>query len=640
MIKYLSRVGILSALGASVLVTTINVAPAHAEMFIINAQDPSDTIDVYNSSNLPRPDEGEHTNEQNSIACDTAGNCVMIGMRSGGLELSAGSFDANGVYTTGPAGFGPQPNDNIQGACMPFKLQQGAGGKVIATRAAADGVAPPRWLSNNDGQNYRNYHHTNMQTLDATAGNLRALVSWNYQENGGNSERYIQVVDQNCQTVTLGGNLPTLNTSENSRRIMAKNNDDCSGRQSGGGSDIFVHPDGKIDYVSYELCNGNGRDDGWYNHITLTPSGNGYTVVKDGDESINSQEERGRGKCSLVDLEANDGIPDHAVCTYTKGNNQPQRQGVWVALVNLESDDEVWNEELADDKRFYNGQLKTDAMRIKHTMLENGDAFVTFNYHWGYNQQNNGGQNRKGGFAVQEVAAILELTTNPNVGFNVKKMADVTGPMTAAAIDGAHLVQTDCTFGQGADTMEGACFLSGSFNDSTRGAELFNVAYDAAANDFVWLGSESIQAPLADQLYSNLAGNNPNNQGRNYADCIETPNPFMNNAGPTQGIAKLNLCGLAGKATTGYNPGGQYKPDFVLEIFTTMTAEPQGGANPPAPPSGEVLPETDPKDNKNPGGQPGNATPVNSGCSSTTGFGFALLLLTLGLGATRRRQAN
>ena len=67
------------------------------------------------------------------------------------------------------------------------------------------------------------------------------------------------------------------------------------------------------------------------NDINVTSLNNGaaFKIAKNFDVDVEPQEERSRGRCSIGT------DPNTAICSWTAGNNQPQREGTWIGAIDL-----------------------------------------------------------------------------------------------------------------------------------------------------------------------------------------------------------------------------------------------------------------------------------------------------------------
>ncbi|NJM90843.1 MAG: hypothetical protein HC863_00685 [Myxococcales bacterium] len=284
--------------------------PTVTTVWNATADDPARTNGTGQNAYLRKTDE-EQSNEM-SVAAFSGKNGVFVEMRSSSLMV-------NGTLTA--------PNNRMQGACAPVELSLNAGGAVEAKKLAGE-----RFLTNNKGNEYRNFNHPEVELLTPATATAPALfaVFYNEQVNTNDTRKRMMVVDQNCQTVAVTGGQngqPGATATNPGVVVMAKNNDDCSMNQDGKSGAMVDRGADKRQYFHWAGCNGNGNDDGWLNSIGIqvnrdaAGAATSVAVTKYGDVSVAKQEERSRGLCSPVSTDAN-----LAFCTYNQGNNQPMRE--------------------------------------------------------------------------------------------------------------------------------------------------------------------------------------------------------------------------------------------------------------------------------------------------------------------------
>jgi hypothetical protein len=208
---------------------------------------------------------------------------------------------------------GTLANRRIQGGMIPFSLTQATDGSVAAT----PDMAKATFITNNNGNEYRQFNHPFAYPI---ANGTMIAVEYNYQPNNTNdTRRYLQVFDRNGNNV-----LPQT-------QIYAKNNDDCSMNQDGASTKVVSQTATRTRLVAWRGCNGNGTDDGWLQAFSIDTSGAQAKFVAEFDVSLCPREERSHGTVHVTA----DGKT--AIATWTEGNNQPQRDGTWMAAVALDS---------------------------------------------------------------------------------------------------------------------------------------------------------------------------------------------------------------------------------------------------------------------------------------------------------------
>ena len=276
-------------------------AAAHAEIrtSVTTKFGPSPTIDKAPVSGTParlrRTDEEQPGWEMPTLA--------MFDDGKSGLAFAM-TTELNGVVA----------NHRIQLSLTKFSLTQSPTDGSVS--AAAD-MTGAKFVTNNDGNEYRNANHPDAYSI--FDGKLIA-VEYNYQpQNGGNTERYLQVFNKEGIAV-----LPQT-------KIFAKNNDDCSMNQDDR-STASIKRSATVERIAgWRGCNGNGNDDGWVSihDITCSADLSSCTVAKIADLSVCPREERSHGAVSFGT------DPNTVIATWTEGNTQPQRDGTWMAAVNV-----------------------------------------------------------------------------------------------------------------------------------------------------------------------------------------------------------------------------------------------------------------------------------------------------------------
>src|SRR5207237_2630863 len=130
--------------------------------------------------------------------------------------------------------------------------------------------------------------------------------------------------------------------------------------------------------------------------------------------SLAQREERSRGFCS-VGTDANT-----AVCSWTEGNTQPQRDGTWLAAVDItpgttgtdRQDKILWKKQI--DGRKGDGATRTYSMRAKHERIfapaADGSLKATDLIIWQSGDlKGNNNTNGKGGAYYANQMAVMEV---------------------------------------------------------------------------------------------------------------------------------------------------------------------------------------------------------------------------------------
>lgn len=523
------------------------------------------------------------------------------------------------------------PNDRIQCSLAALDLSvDPADGQFRVARPTSGPAMYDVWATDNNGNEYRN---CNKPQLMAVSDHIVALT-YIYQPNNGNdSKRYVQFFNSDTlAALPVNGGTKAV--------IMAKNGDDCDMNQSGANV-MRVLPSatpGKVRVVYWAGCNGDNRDDGWINSVAFDcSSGTECTSQREFDLSLAREEERSRGRCTIGDAD-----PDTATCCWTEGNDQPQDEGVWCAGVDVSAGGQqgenadsrlLWKDriEYREDVLVNGNPVNTYAMRMNSvrlldmntdgTLRQSGDVLLT----WGLNRgRNQDGQ--KGG----QTLAVRAMVIRPN-----RTSYDVVMPKTTIndlllGFENTHVSVTDAVFGVGKDVKPGFTLVVGSQNGGlASNAELRTLMYDPVQKTMVNLGQHDMQTSYDRHLYSNYLGNNPTNQGRNYANCDLVQNPFADM--PLNHVSYFQACALTGKL-----PEHQ---DSAIKLSAKLSIFPVAFTDLPAPPGGGWndgdLPGNDNGGDDDPGPGPGSSV---GGCSTSGGSNGLLFALALGLATFIRRR--
>jgi len=592
------RIALMVGIAAQFSAEIANAQLATWQPSTLTVNGPSTTKDlartqiVNGATRLRKTDEAE-TNEMGVVKL-FSGNTT-------GLYVEMRSGELNGAL----------PTDRMQGACTPIKLVQGAGGVVTAEKVPGE-----RFISDNRGNEYRNFNKPELMPIN---GGKNMLVMFNYQPAGGNdTKRYVKVLDSACKEI------PIVNAGNQAQKqivVMAKNNDDCDMHQSGEGPcDVASDANGVTHLTCWAGCNGNGTDDGWINDITVSctndAAGNATQckVVKNFDASLAQREERSRGRCSVADAD-----PNTAICTWTEGNNQPQRDGTWIAAVDISAGGAkganaqsrvLWKKMIQGQKQQPGGQrsysVRANSSRIltekaDGTLERSEMLFVHVSDLIGNNNNN-----RKGGRYVAQNLGVAKAT---KTGLEwVVPITDITPMMLG--IDSTHLTITGSLVEDAGKTLPAITFLQGSQNGGG-GAQpdLKVLSVDLTAKKFVDYGTHAAGGSYDRHLYSNYLGNNPGNQGRNFSGSTVVRNPFYNQNGNVAKYLELH-------ALTGKDPSTVAKPELKPSSYVTIMPMFAKGV-PPAPTPGQ----NGSGGGMNAGGDPGAGTGSGTGMGSGTGTG-------------------
>lgn len=602
--------------------------------------DPNDLARVNYEGRLRKTDE-EFTNEQAVVKFFADGKrALFVQMRTGALDS------------------GETPVNRMQGSCTPLELIQNPDGSLGFQKLPGE-----KFISKLRGNEYRQFNKPELMPIN---NGKNMLVMFNWQPEGTNdTRRYAKVLDENCNEIPIVDGNGQQRTQV---QIMAKNNDDCDMHQTGEGPcDIASDANGVTHLTCWAGCNGNGRDDGWLNDITVScqngPDGKATScqIRKNFDISLAQREERSRGRCTVADED-----PNTAICTWTEGNTQPQRDGTWIAAVDISPNGEkgpdaqsrlLWKEMIDGRKRTARGE-RTYSVRAMHTrvLIPNADGTLTRSnmiFFRSGDLEGRNNNNRKGGMYRAFQVGVIKAT---RTGMEwVLPLTDTTDMFLG--IDGTHLTMCGAVFGEGSNLMPGFTLMQGSHNGGgVTEPVVKTIAFDMANKKLVDLGTHRVGGSYDRHLYANYLGNNPGNQGRNFAGCTLVKNPYAGVNGNK--AAYFVAHALTGKAPEDLS-NAALKPSSYLTLLPVAQIAPPP---PPAtdPPSGGTT--TDPAaggDTQTGSGeeQPaGSETPTaenptdapdmaTSGCSVAAGAttdGGAFLLVVFGLGfvaLVRRRRA-
>jgi MYXO-CTERM domain-containing protein len=541
-----------------------------------------------------------------------------------------------------------QPTHRQALACTPFALAKQADGTVGATVTGA-----AKFITSNTGQDYRNANHQEIYPIN---GGANMLVTFNYRPQGTNqTNRYAIVVDSACNLVPVQN---AAGTTQKQVVIMQKNNDDCDMHQAAeGAGEVVSDAAGSTHIVYWAGCNGNGQDDGWVNDIQVTSVNNGaaFKIAKNFDLSVEPQEERSRGRCSIGT------DPNTAICSWTAGNNQPQREGTWVGAIDITPSGPkgenaqsrlLWKKKIQDQTIFEGVRtysVRANSSRILDSTGAKTDQLMVQTSLLRGNNTNDA----KGG---RYMAMFLGVANATKTGLTWDiPLTDITNQMLG--IDATHLLES---FALVQDEAKGAfvpamVMTGGSHNGGTGTADMKVLAADLTAKKFVDYGTQTLPASYDRHLYSNYLGGNPGNQGRNFASAMMVKNPFATAAADPQFLML--------HALTGKDPADVIKPEIKGSSYLTIMPMFQAKTVAPPPPAGMPGPSvgvTGTGGGQNSGPQPGDPTPANevassdpgtpatpgsfsSGCSmatagSTSASGIFFFLVGLGLVTLARRR--
>ena len=605
---------------------------------------------------LRRTDQEQPGNEMNHLAffTDATGKVVADPAKYSGLMVS---MNTDLVDPANPT-VSHLANDRIQLALVPFRLVKQTDGTVAAqpdftglgsNTATSGGV---RFVTNNQGNERRNANHPVAYSI---AGGAAIAVEYNFQPNNtNNTERYLQVFGAKGETL-LG-----------QTRIYAKTNDDCSMAQDKNSTWVAKTAGNVTHLVAWRGCNGNGQDDGWATSFDITVDNAAAptkaTFKQTTDVSLCPREERSHGYCTTSDAD-----PDTAICSWTEGNTQPQRDGTWLAAIDISGKTNgqqsiYWKQQidgrktLPDGNHTYSMRAMTDRVVLPDATgkLARTDMIV---WRSGDVRGNNNTNNGKGGTYFGNQMAVIKAT---KAGMQyVVPMQDMSTKLLG--LDGTHLGMVMGVFGTTDKPVPGIAFVSGSHTSGGYGGQMRVVGIDMASSAMSDLGSHTV-GPYDRHLYSNYLGNNPGNQGRNFSGADFIANPFATGAAGEDAYlmvfatsSKPGGITLAGGAQDSNEQPSTTCLDCAkkkMAAYITVVPVAQAPAAPPAPSgsgsgSGSATSgsgsgsdpgtgATDPTGQADTSSDPGATL---GGCNAGGGAGGAVTLLLIGLAAfTRRRK--
>lgn len=599
------------------------------------ASSPTDFAPITNATatspgRLRRTDEEQPGNEMAHLAMFADGiHGLMFSMNTDLVDPAAPTVSH-------------RANDRIQLALVPFALVKNADGSVAAkadftglgTNTNVTGGA--RHVTNNQGNEYRNANHP---VAYAISGGHAICAEYNYQPNNtNNTERYLQCFNEAGATI-LG-----------QTRIFAKQNDDASMNEDIQSTILAKEANGISHMVAWRGANGNGQDDGWAQVFDIqvdnptAPTKATFKAIT--DVSLCPREERSHGLCT-VGTDA-----DTAICSWTEGNTQPQRDGTWLAAIDISGKTQgqamiYWKQQIGGKETLPDGS-KTYAMRAMQDRISLPDATGALQrtdmivYRYGSVRGNNNGNAKGGTYFGNNIAIIKADKTGMSY---VVPMTDMSQALLG--MDGTHLGLAYSMFGTTDALKPGFVFLSGSHTSSNVGTQARVITWDQTAGKFA-VGESFTPGPYDRHLYSNYLGNNPGNQGRNYSSLQMIKNPFATGAAGED--AYLMIMATTGKSDT-EQPSATCLDCAKIKLSSYITVIPvaqtplavtgggsdQGGTTTGGTTTGGTTGGTGGGDTGTTTQDPGTTL---GGCSTSGGAGGAGTMLLIGLAAfIRRRRA-
>ncbi|MCG8420103.1 MAG: hypothetical protein MJE77_19410, partial [Proteobacteria bacterium] len=403
---------------------------------------------------------------------------------------------------TGIVMFRTASKETLNGEAVYRRVQLGCASLTLTPQGAQLNV--DKYVTRNRGNQYRQAHAPVAMAIDG--GKAAAVFYNNRPNNPNNTQRYVQVFDAQCNSLSE----QTL--------VMAKNNDDVCANAENGASVSVESRDGYERIVSGCGGNGNGRDDGWVYEVTIQRQGNGqYAVNKTWDLSVEPQEERTR--MTLVNGPAGSNMV--AAC-WSAGNTQPTNRGVRCGGIDTNVNGEqganaqnrlLWRQYVARrEGRIYQTQIK-----LTPDAAAPGQATATW--------QTLIKRRRRG-----KGQASLNLA---RLSFSRDGMQMVTAPIQGSfpGGDATHRSMIATQWGKDGAAENAIMLISSSVNGSPDAISVGQLlTWDGTQNTYMRRRQVSVGAAIDNAWISNIYGNNPTTQGRNHIQGLEIQNPYYGQA--------------------------------------------------------------------------------------------------------------
>jgi hypothetical protein len=505
--------------------------------------------------------------EHVGIVALQGGRVLMFGM---------GSYELDGV----------SPIDRVQMFCAASRIDPITGPALTTMR----------YVTSNQGDRYRNAHHPRVTPI---FGGTAAAVLYNFAP-GDRAQTYMTIFGPGCEQLSP----MTL--------VMAKNDDDCSNSDHRSFSEI--RNDGSVArLVGVYGCNGDGSDDAWGGVQDVVRKSDGtyeIRVVTD-DILVEEEEERTRGWVVLT------GDKSFWTACVTAGNAQPPDRGVVCSAYDTESGAALWRTFVAQKlDEIYQTQIhvigiRDDAGRPSNLALATWERLTE--------------TRRRGKGSVQLASAALSFTRGG--------MEILTDPSTRVAptVDGTHLGMCDSLVGVDGQTSWRGLLIGSSINGNPFALSVGQtVAWNAAESRLMPDRKYSLNVAIDNAWLSNIYGQNPESQGRNFIACVgDVPNPGYGRAGGYQpGVKSFAAVAATSRRMDDARSIAEDKLATELVLVPMVLA-------PDAPPPGEEVDPDDPV----PTPSPSSHTGASAVCSAAGGGGApgAALLALMVLACIRRR---
>ncbi len=496
------------------------------------------------------------------------------------LMFGMGSYQLAGVV----------PNNRVQMFCAATRVDPVTGPAMTTMR----------YVTNNEGDRYRNAHHPRVTPI---FGGAAAAVLYNYAP-GDRAQTYMTIFGPNCEQLSP----MTL--------VMAKNDDDCSNSDHRSFTEIR-NAGGVARLVGVYGCNGDGSDDAWGGVQDVVRKSDGsyeISVVTD-DILIEEEEERTRGWVVVG--------TDRSFWTacVTAGNAQPPDRGVVCSAYDTESGAALWRTFVAQKvDEVYQTQIHVVGIRD-----DGGNPTSMALATWERLTENR----RRGKGTVELASAALSFTR--------QGMQVLTDPSTRVAptVDGTHLGMCDSLVGADGQTSWRGFLVGSSINGNPFALSVGQtVAWNPAETRLMPDRKYSLNVAIDNAWLSNIYGQNPEQQGRNFIACVgDVPNPgYRRTDGYQPGVKSFAAVAATSRRMDDARGIAEDKLATELVLVPMVLA-------PDAPPAGEPVDPDDPVPAPEPAGVHSGATGVCSAAGGGGGSGAALLALLV-LACARRRAAR
>jgi MYXO-CTERM domain-containing protein len=179
--------------------------------------------------------------------------------------------------------------------------------------------------------------------------------------------------------------------------------------------------------------------------------------------------------------------------------------------------------------------------------------------HYGHLRGRNRDNEKGGTYRAQQVAVVKATRTGLEYVLPKTNVQDML-----LGIDATHLTHCEAVFGSAQSLMPGFTLMQGSHNGGGVTEPIAKaVGYDVTLNKLIDLGTHRVGGSYDRHMYSNYLGNNPGNQGRNFAGCSLLKNPFAGQMGSTTQY-------FVAHALTGKSPDLKVRPELKPSSYVTL----------------------------------------------------------------------